>query len=135
MADSSELKDTIPVNGLSRDGVLAASEEAAKAPTLFNPRERAIYIRQRVEEIRKLRALGQNDIQIKEAMGSFVTEYPTLFQKAVETGFKESELNIMLSVMDKMASSGMSQHQASVIVGQRLMDVFITPTLKGASKK
>jgi hypothetical protein len=127
--------EPIPVKGLSKDGVLAASEEAAKAPTLFNPRERATYIRKRVEEIRNLRALGQNDIQIKEAMGSFVTEYPTLFQKAVETGFKESELNIILGVMDKMASSGMSQHQASVIVGQRLMDVFITPTLKGASKK
>jgi hypothetical protein len=64
-----------------------------------------------------------------------VTEYPTLFQKAVEPNFQESELNLMLRVMDTMASSGMSQHQASVIVGQRLMDTFITPTLKDAAKK
>jgi hypothetical protein len=125
----------IPVKGLSKDGILAASEEAKNAPTLFNPRERAIYIRQRVAEVRKLRALGQNDIQIKAALGSFVTEYPTLFQKAVEPNFKESELNVMLRVMDSMANAGMSQHQASVIVGQRLMDTFITPTLKDAAKK
>jgi hypothetical protein len=120
----------IQVNGLSKDGVLAASEEAANAPTLFNPRERATYIRERVKEIRALRALGQNDIQIKAALGSFVTEYPTLFQKAVEPSFQESELNVMLGVMEKMASSGMSQHQASVIVGQRLVDTFIKPVLK-----
>jgi len=125
----------IPVKGLSKDGILAASEEAKNAPTLFNPRERAIYIRQRVAEVRKLIALGQNDIQIKAALGSFVTEYPTLFQKAVEPNFKESELNLMLRVMDSMANAGMSQHQASVIVGQRLMDTFITPTLKDAAKK
>ena len=125
----------IPVKGLSKDGILAASEEAKNAPTLFNPRERATYIRQRVAEVRKLIALGQNDIQIKAALGSFVTEYPTLFQKAVEPNFKESELNLMLRVMDTMANAGMSQHQASVIVGQRLMDTFITPTLKDAAKK
>ena len=125
----------IPVKGLSKDGILAASEEAKNAPTLFNPRERASYIRQRVAEVRKLRALGQNDIQIKAALGSFVTEYPTLFQKAVEPNFQESELNLMLRVMDTMASSGMSQHQASVIVGQRLMDTFITPNLKNVPKK
>jgi len=131
----SDTPPVIPVKGLSKDGILAASEEAKNAPTLFNPRERASYIRQRVAEVRKLRALGQNDIQIKAALGSFVTEYPTLFQKAVEPNFQESELNLMLRVMDTMASSGMSQHQASVIVGQRLMDTFITPTLKNVPKK
>jgi hypothetical protein len=125
----------VPLNALSKDGVLAASEEAANAPTLFNPRERAIYIRERVKEIRGLRALGQNDVQIKAALGSFVTEYPTLFQKAVDPNFKESELQLMLKVMDSMASTGMSQHQASVIVGQRLADTFIKPVLGSASKQ
>jgi hypothetical protein len=125
----------VPLNALSKDGVLAASEEAANAPTLFNPRERATYIRERVKEIRALRALGQNDVQIKAALGTFVTEYPTLFQKAVDPNFKESELQLMLKVMDSMASTGMSQHQASVIVGQRLADTFIKPVLGSASKQ
>jgi len=124
-----------PTKGLSKDGVLAASEEAKNAPTLFQPKDRAVYVKKCVEDIMRLRALGQNDIQIKAALGSFVTEYPTLFQKAVEPNFKESELNLMLRVMDSMANTGMSQHQASVIVGQRLMDTFITPTLKDAAKK
>jgi len=130
------MSDTpIPVKGISKEGVLEASEKAALEPTLFNPRERATYIRDRITEIRKLKALGQSDAQVKEALGSFVKEYPTLFQKAIEPNFKESELTLMLRVMDSMANTGMSQHQASVIVGQRLMDTFITPTLKGATPK
>ena len=120
-------------NGLSKDGILAASEEAAKQPTMFNPRERINYIRQRVKEIRALRALNKNDIEIKEVLGTFVTDYPTLFQKAVEPNFNEYELNLMLGVMDKMATTGMSQHQASVIIGQRLVDTYVTPQLKGVA--
>lgn len=119
----------LDLNALSKDGVLAASEEAANAPTLFSPRERIKYIRERITEIRRLRALYQTDTQIKEALGSFVTQYPTLFQMAVEPHFDESKLNMMLGVMDKMAD-GMTQHQASVIVGQHLVDTFVKPMIE-----
>lgn len=120
----------LDLNNLSKDGVLSAVEEAKNAPTLFSPKERAQYIRDRITEIRRLRQLGQNDLQIKEAMGSFVTQYPTLFQMAVEPHFDEKKLNIMLGVMDRMAT-GMSQHQASVIVGQVLADAYIKPVVEG----
>jgi hypothetical protein len=124
----------VPLNALSKDGVLAASEEAAKEPTKFNPKDRASYIRERVDEIRRLRRLGQNDEQIKEALGEFVKQYPTLFQMAVEPHFDYKQLNMMLGVMDRM-SGGMSQHQASVIVGQSLVNTFVKPMLKEEKKK
>jgi hypothetical protein len=124
----------VDLNALSKDGVLAASEEAANAPTLFSPRERAQYIRDRVAEIRRLRSLGQTDDQIKEAMGTFVKQYPTLFQMCVEPHFDENKLKMMLGVMDKMASSGMSQHQASVIVGQHLVDSYVKPMIESKKK-
>jgi len=119
---------------LSKEGILAASEEAAKEPTKFNPSNRASYIRERVDEIRRLRRLGQNDEQIKEALGEFTKQYPTLFQMAVEPHFDHKQLNMMLGVMDKM-SGGMSQHQASVIVGQSLVNTFVKPMLKEEKKK
>ncbi len=119
---------------LSKDGVLAASEEAAKEPTKFNPKDRATYIRERVDEIRRLRRLGQNDEQIKESLGEFVKQYPTLFQMAVEPHFDYKQLNMMLGVMDRMAG-GMTQHQASVIVGQSLVNTFVKPMLKEDKKK
>jgi hypothetical protein len=126
-------KKPVDLNALSKDGVLAASEEAANAPTLFSPRERSQYIRERIAEIRRLRALHQTDDQIKEVLGNFVTQYPTLFQMAVEPHFDEKKLALMLGVMDKMAS-GMSQHQASVIVGQHLADSYVTPMIDGKKK-
>jgi hypothetical protein len=133
MSDDEKPKPT-PLTGLSKDGVLAASEEAAKEPTKFNPKDRATYIRERVDEIRRLRRLGQTDDQIKEALGEFVKQYPTLFQMAVEPHFDYRQLNMMLGVMDRMAG-GMTQHQASVIVGQSLVNTFVMPMLKEDKKK
>ena len=117
-----------PTKGLSKDGVLAASEEAKNAPTLFQPRDRAVYVKKCVEDIMRLRALGQNDIQIKAALGSFVEQYPTLFQMAVQPGFDTRQLGTMLGLLNRM-NDGMSQHQASVIVGQKLMNDFIKPVI------
>jgi hypothetical protein len=125
----------VDLNGLSKDGVLSASEEAKNAPTLFQPKERAEYVKARVDEARKLRALGQNDEQIKAAMGSFVTQYPTLFQMAMSEPFDERQFKIMLGVLDRMAG-GMTQHEASIRVGQVLVDKYVMPLVNsGAAKK
>lgn len=124
----------VPLDSLSKDGVLSAVEEAKNAPTLFSPRERKTYVRERVDEIRRLRALGQNDEQIKTALGSFVTQYPTLFQMSVEPHFDQAKFEFMLGVLDKMGG-GMTQHQAAVIVGQKLADSYIKPVIGGKEKK
>ena len=123
----------VPLDSLSKDGVLSAIEEAKNAPTLFSPRERGTYVRERVAEIRRLRVLGQHDEQIKEALGSFVTQYPTLFQMAVEPHFDANKLEFMLGVLDKMGG-GMTQHQAAVIVGQKLADAYVKPVVDGKKK-
>jgi hypothetical protein len=125
----------VDLNGLSKDGVLAASEEAKNAPTMFQPKERAEYVKARVEEARRLRALGQNDEQIKAAMGSFVTQYPTLFQMAMAEPFDERQFKIMLGMLERMAG-GMTQHEASVRIGQVLVDKYVMPLVNsGAAKK
>lgn len=120
---------TPDITGLDKDGVLAASVEAEKAPTQFNPKERANYVRERVDEIRKLIVLGQNDIQIKAALGTFVDQYPTLFQYAVRTDFDMKQFEMMLGMLDKMGA-GMTQHQASIAVGQKLVDKYVKPMIR-----
>jgi len=117
------------ITGLDKDGVLAGAAEAEKAGTMFNPKERAAYVRARVDEIRRLIALGQNDVQIKEALGSFVTSYPTLFQYAVRTDFDVKQFEMMIGMLDKMGA-GMSQHQASIAVGQHLVDKYVKPMIR-----
>lgn len=117
------------ITGLDKNGVLAASAEAEKEPTKFSPRERAAYVKERVDEVRRLRTLGQNDEEIKAALGTFVTQYPTLFQYAVEPHFDYKQFEKMLSMLDKMGA-GLSQHQASVQVGQILVDKYVKPMLR-----
>jgi hypothetical protein len=117
------------ITGLDKNGVLAAAVEAEKEPTKFSPRERAAYVKERVDEVRRLRALGQNDEEIKAALGTFVTQFPTLFQYAVEPHFDYKQFEKMLSMLDKMGS-GLSQHQASVQVGQILVDKYVKPMLR-----
>lgn len=116
------------LSNLSKDGVLAASEEAKNAPTLFKPRERADYVRERIAEVRALRAMGKNDEDIKLVAGDFVKAYPTLFQMAMSSSFSEQRLNMMLAMLEKM-DKGMTQHQASVVVGQVLADTYIKPVV------
>lgn len=126
-----EVSDSPP--DMSKDSILSAVEEAKTAPTLFSPRERATYAKERVYEIRRLRSLGKNDIEIKAALGDFVEKYPQLFQMAVEPSFDERQFGLMLGLLDKMAG-GMSQHQASVIVGQSLVDQFVKPAIGSRTK-
>jgi hypothetical protein len=120
---------TPEITGLDKNGVLSAAEDAAKAPTKFSPRERAAYVKERVDEVRRLIALGQNDVQIKEALGSFVDQYPTLFQYAVLPDFDYKQFEKMLGMLDKMGS-GMTQHQASIAVGQILVDKYVKPMIR-----
>jgi hypothetical protein len=52
---------------------------------------------------------------------------------AVEPHFDGGKLEFMLGVMDKMAG-GMTQHQAAVIVGQKLADAYVKPVVDGKKK-
>jgi hypothetical protein len=44
-------------------------------------------------------------------------------------GLNDPSLRTMISMLEKMGTGELSQHQASVIVGQRLHDKFIKPAL------
>lgn len=122
------LEEMQPPN-LSKDGVLSAVAEAEHKPTEFDPRERRKYVQERIDEALRLRRLGMNDEQIKEALGDFVTKYPTLFQTAMSSNFNQQRLNMMLSLLDRMAN-GMTQHQASVVVGQQLANAYVNPVVR-----
>lgn len=114
-----------------KKSISEAVKDAEKEATMFNPRERAQYIRERVDEARRLRFLGQNDEQIKAALGDFVENYPQLFQMAMSPQYSPQRLNMMLQMLDRMAG-GMTQHQASVVVGQVLADQYIKPVVAKA---
>ena len=58
-------------------------------------------------------------------MSRFAEDYPTLFVKACEPGFDRQQLNVMIALLNRMGSGDLSQHQASMIVGQKMVEKYI----------
>ena len=55
----------------------------------------------------------------------FVEGYPVLFEMACRPNFDISRLEYMLSLKDSVDKNSLSQHDASVRVGQVLYDVYV----------
>jgi hypothetical protein len=113
-----------PPNFPPEEPVIPIDPELAKT--------RASYVRDMTEKINTLRRQGSTLDTIKEATGTFSTQYPGLFKMILEDSYNDSSLRTMLALLDRMGSGQMSQHQASVVVGQRLHDIYIKPKMSNA---
>ena len=112
-------------DGFNKDSILGAAEEAKNAPLKFLPGERAKYVEDQINEIFRLKRIGKDDGEIRQLMGRFAEDYPTLFLKAIDPAFDTNQLKVMLALLNHMNDGNMSQHQASMIVGQRLIDKYV----------
>jgi hypothetical protein len=91
---------------------------------------RTIYIKAQLATIRRLKEEGKSIDEIREEVARFAEDYPQLFKLVTRSeGFDESSLRTMLSMLEKMGTGELSQHQASVIIGQRLHDQYIKPAV------
>jgi hypothetical protein len=104
--------------------------EAASRPLDFQPKERAQYVRDSITLIETYQQQGFTTEQIKEKVPTFVRDYKNLFEMVTQPGgYNKQSLKTMLGMLDRMGSGELTQHQASVIVGQRLADTYIKPSL------
>jgi hypothetical protein len=104
--------------------------EAANRPLDFQPKERAKYIRDSLDLIEVYQREGFTKEDIKEKVPTFVRDYKNLFEMVtMPGGYTKQSLKTLLAMLDRMGSGELSQHQASVIVGQRLSDTYIKPNL------
>lgn len=109
--------------------------EAANRPLDFQPKERAQYIRDSLDLIETYQKEGFTTEQIKEKVPTFARDYKNLFEMVTQPGgYNKQSLKTMLVMLDRMGSGELSQHQASVIVGQRLADTYIKPSLPSDPK-
>jgi hypothetical protein len=90
---------------------------------------RASFIRSQIEKMVRAKAEGKSETYIREEVARFAEDYPTLYKKVLESGGDDPSLRTMLAMLDRMGTGELSQHQASVIVGQRLHDKYIKPKL------
>jgi hypothetical protein len=120
------------IGGVDKQSIEEATREAEAKPLAFSPGVRATYIRDMIKEItaKVAQGISADQIKIDVAHGAFAKAYPELFKKVIEKQ-DLSHLGVMLNALDKMETGSLSQHQASILVGQRLVDKFVKPQLNG----
>ena len=141
-------------NRIDKQSIEDATKEAESRPLDFNPRERAALIRRMLVEIPSAITRGMTEVDLGLQNGfkmanpfepelvvnpeykeirAFADAYPELFKKIVSNQ-DLTPIRTMLTLLDKMAEGQISSHQASIIVGQKLVDRYVKPQLRGPSK-
>jgi len=112
-----------------RRNIREAVAEAQNAPVKFDPKSRAKYIRDTVKQIEEYQRDRLTVEEIKVRVPTFAKDYKNLFEELTAPGgYNKQSLTTMLAMLDRMGSGDLTQHQASVIVGQRLAQTYdITP--------
>jgi hypothetical protein len=120
------------VSGVDKQSIEDAVKEAESKPLGFAPGARANYIRDMIRELTTLVNAGKTPEEIKAVplLAKFAQDYPELFKKVIQRQ-DLSHLGVMLNALDKMEAGALSQHEASILVGQRLVDKFVKPQLNG----
>lgn len=120
--------------GVNRESISALAAEAEAKPADFNATERSAYIRKTIQQIKVMKAssVGYNKDEIKSGFAEFADNYPGLFEMIMKPTYDEKSLSLMINLLDKMGSGQTSQHQASIKVGQHLMNEYVNPVLPPA---
>ncbi len=117
--------------GMERRNTRQAMEEAANRPLDFEPKSRAQYVRDCIELIETYQKERLTTEEIKEKVPTFARDYKNLFEMiTMPGGYNKQSLKTMLAMLDRMGTGELTQHQASVIVGERLADTYIKPNIK-----
>ena len=118
---------------VNSNSVSTLSAVAALEPTRFNATERSAFIRSHVQQIRRIVQEGRYTTDdIKGMFPDFSEQYPNLLEMLTRPGgFDERSLSLMINMLDKMGAGRASQHEASIQVGQHLLNTFVKPELDG----
>jgi hypothetical protein len=119
---------------VERQSMEEATREAESRTLDFDPNLRARYIRDMLRDIPIWQNQGLSEDEIKEKAPQFNERYPELFRKIIQKQ-DLSPIQSMLAMLDRMGEGNITQHQASVIIGKKLVDKFITPQLNGGGSQ
>ena len=97
-------------------------EEARSRAPDFSASTRSIYVKDMVTKALSYKGAGDSVQIIKQRLPEFVRDYPHLFEMIMDPGHDKQILGTMIAMLDRMGEGSLSQHQASMIVGQRIFD-------------
>jgi len=116
---------------LERKSIHEAIAEAQARTLEYDPQVRAKYVKDMVSTIGGYVENGKTKEEIAALEPDFVTRYKNLFDTLTETGgYNKQNLTTMLALLERMGQGELNQHQASVIVGQKLAEKYVNPSLK-----
>ena len=119
--------------GIDRESISTLSVQALEQPLQFNATERSAFIRSNIKQIRTMLTNGYDPETIKSIFPDFAEQYPNLLEMILRPGgFDERSLGLMINMLDKMGAGQTTQHEASIKVGQHLLDSYVTPQLDSA---
>ena len=72
---------------------------------------------------------------VEKEVPNFATKYPTIYEKVKNKTLDDDKLAFMLSMLSKVNSSEMTQHNASVEVGKNLANTYVLPKLDDKNKR
>ena len=116
---------------LERKSMNEAMAEARARPLDFDAQQRVKYVRSMVSTIGAYVENGKTKEEITVLEPEFSEKYKNLFDTLTQTGgYNKQHLTTMLALLDRMGQGELNQHQASVIVGQKLAEKYVNPSLK-----
>ena len=117
---------------IQRQTMDEATAEAEARAIDYDPTIRAQYVRSMLQDVALWMSQGDSEDTIKQRVPQFIEQYPELFKKIINKQ-DLGPIQNMLFMLDKMGEGNLSQHQASVIVGKKLVDRYVTPQLDAAN--
>lgn len=111
-----------------------AANDAQNRQLEYDPSVRANYIRQMLRDIPQMLERGMTEEEIKAETGDFAEKYPNFFKKLID---KEDlqPIHTMVNMLDRMGTGEINQHQASVVVGTKLYQTYIEPSLRRSGRQ
>lgn len=106
------------------------SEKASTEPTRFNATERSTFIKDHIHKITGMIEKSYTIEEIKSVFPEFCEQYPNILEMITRpVGYDKRSLDIMIKMLEKMGEGRASQHEASIQVGQHLLNAYVKPQL------
>jgi len=109
-------------------------EEPAIPLTDQEAKRRSKKIRESIAIVHQKKKNGASIEELEGAVPSFVEQFPMLFKMITRPeGYDEASLETMIRMLDEMGAAKLSQHEASQVVGQTLLDKYVKPQLRAST--
>jgi hypothetical protein len=116
--------------GFDKDSVKNLSEKAANEPTRFNATQRSTFVKDHIEKVRQMIKNKHSIDDVKGVFPEFCEQYPNILEMITRPGgYDQRSLDMMVNMLEKMGQGLKSQHEASIQVGQHLLNAYVKPQL------